>query len=756
VTTHYFPGIHIQLTEEDKPYFPSLRNMLQGRCRASINYDRIETAMDGMFRSQKNGHKTKLVISTSEKLLRLIRGDENASLDNYAGSIINYKGYSHLFIHPLKQLVTKSYGKFLTRRYLSKFLEPTKWLSIPDFKWELFDPSKLDTYKELSITSDILSADIETDYPEPTRGINCIALSFVRLLQTDRSDNVISVYTVVIPFEDMYHVEATRVLLSTGVPKVFQNGKFDISYLLRYGIIPINYLGDTINSFHAWYSELPKDLGLIVSFCLHTWPYHKDEISTGNLMDYYQYNAKDAFVTAMCFIVLMIEMPEFAIANYLMEFKVVVPCILSELTGWKIDVEEKDRLTKTLGERNLSTLNSLRVMVDDNNFNPKSWQQVVKLWKALGSEDITSSDDTAQDKVAARHPLNRRLTTGISIYRDGFDRVSKYTGKDFVWCNRCFYAINPHGTDTGRQASKASQFGGDKLKTGLQIQNVDPEVKSMFVADEGFYLGEADYKQNESWGQAYLSGDPNLIKAVEDKSRDFHGTNASSFFGVSYDTIINSRFHDDQWHHKTIDKELRDLSKRTNHGAAYNMAASVLLNTMGIENVLRAKILLKLPKNYTLLQVTQTLLDGFDKTFPIVRGKSYTNIKDEVRSTGQLVGPTGWTRVCFSDPSDNKRAMNMYAAHKPQSLAAMVLNTAYTRVFNEVWRNNTNDFKLLAQVHDSIIFQYRIGRDDLPRRVASCMDIHTNVMDIFGITHDLNVPVDLKGNGKRWSELESI
>lgn len=753
--THYFPGIHIQLTEDDKPYFPGLKSMIQGRCRASINYSPVETAMDGMFRSQKNGHKTKLVISTSEKLLRLITQSEGASLENFAGSVISYKGYSHLFIHPLKNLQTRSYGRFLTRRYVSKFLEPAKWIAVPPFKWELFNPGALLKYISWAENSLFMSVDIETDYPADTRGINCIGLSFVSLAY---GNEPITVNTVVIPFEDMYHVEAIKILLRSVKPKVFQNGKFDISYLLRYGIIPTNYLGDTINTFHSWYSELPKDLAGIVAFCLRDWSYHKDEISTGNLMDYYQYNAKDAYVTAMCWLVLMVEIPEFAFNNLIQEFKVVVPCILSELTGWKIDVEEKARLAKVLGERNLKHLTSLRTMVGDTNFNPKSPVQVTKLWKALGSEDITGSDKVSADKVSNRHPINRRLVKSIKDYREGFDATTKYAGKDFVWNGRCFYSLNPHGTDTGRLASTASHFN-----CGLQIQNIkrdseDIRLKSMFVADPGFYLFEADYKQNESWGQAYLSGDPDLIKAVEDKSKDFHGSNASRFFGVSYDAIVRSTFNEElqEWVHKTIDKLLRDLSKRTNHGASYNMAAQVMLDTMGIENVLRAKRLLNLPKSYTLLQVTQTLLDGFDAAFPIVRGKNYSFIKDEVRNTGMLIGPTGWTRVCLSNPADSKRAMNMYAAHKPQSLAAKVLNTAYVRVFNSVWRNNQNDFKLHAQIHDSIIGQYRIGYEHLAHAVADCMDIHTPVKDIFGVIHDLNVPVDLKGNGKRWSELKEI
>lgn len=475
-------------------------------------------------------------------------------------------------------------------------------------------------------------------------------------------------------------------------------------------------------------------------------------------MDYYQYNAKDAFVTAMCFIILLLEMPEFAITNYLMEFKVVVPCILSELTGWKIDVEEKNRLTKSLGERNLKYLNSLRVMVDDSNFNPSSPVQVGKLWKALGSEDITSSDKVSTDKVGARHTINRRITTGIGKYREGFSATTKYAAKDFVWNGRCFYSLNPHGTDTGRLSSRESHYN-----CGLQIQNIkrdseEIQLKSMFIADDGFYLGECDYAQNETWGTAYTTGDQNLIRTVEDKSRYFHAVNGEKFFGIPYEKLCQSTYDSERrkWTHKKLDKETLDLAKRPNHGANYNMTAPVLLDTMGIENTLKAKLLLKLDKRWTSLQVCQYLLDQFDITYPVVRGKAYDNIKDEVRSTGQMVGPTGWTRVCFSDPNASKRGMNMYAAHKPQSLAAMVLNTAYTRVFNEVWRENQNDFKLLAQVHDSIIFQYRIGRDDLPEAVSACMDIHTPVVDIFGVSHNLNVPVDLKGNGKCWSELELL
>jgi DNA polymerase I-like protein with 3'-5' exonuclease and polymerase domains len=585
-----------------------------------------------------------------------------------------------------------------------------------------------------------------------------VGISIVRIDTT--KNPTFTITTVVVPFTCDYNIEFIRQCMSTNTPKVFQNGKFDIAYLLRFAIPVHKYLGDTINLFHSWYSELPKSLDTITAFCLRDWSYWKDESKVQFLsQEYYQYNAKDVFTTALDFLVLMREIPDFVITNYLQEFPVVFPCILSEMTGIKIDQEKKAKLSEEIKNKSDKTLSSIRTMVGSKFYNPSSPVQTQKLWIALGSEDIKGTGKIEQDKIKNRHPINRKIINSIKKYREYEGALSKYIAKDFMWHNRCFYALNPHGTDTGRLASRDSAFN-----CGLQIQNIktdgeDISVKEIFIADEDFYLGEADYKQNETYSQAYLSGDPELIKKIEDTTKDFHASNAESFFGLPYSSIVASNINNETqiWEHKVLDKVLRQLAKRVNHGASYNMSDSVLLDTMGIENVIRAKMLLKLPKSWTLIETTQYLLDKFDDTFKVLRKENYSYIKTEIRNTGKLVGPTNWTRICFSDPnSGSKRAMNMYAAHKPQSLSAMVLNKAYLRVFNEIWLENKEDFKLIAQIHDSIIFQYRIGRTDLALRVKECMNIHTPVKDIYGIVHDMNVPVDLKGEATRWSELRSM
>jgi len=54
-------------------------------------------------------------------------------------------------------------------------------------------------------------------------------------------------------------------ILSSPVPKVFQNGVFDLTHLLRQGYRPKNIVGDTMLYHHALYPEMLKGLGFLGS-----------------------------------------------------------------------------------------------------------------------------------------------------------------------------------------------------------------------------------------------------------------------------------------------------------------------------------------------------------------------------------------------------------------------------------------------------------------------------------------------------------
>ena len=80
-------------------------------------------------------------------------------------------------------------------------------------------------------------------------------------------------------------------------------------------------------------------------------------------------------------------------------------------------------------------------------------------------------------------------------------------------------------------------------------------------------------------------------------------------------------------------------------------------------------------------------------------------------------------------------------------------------VFYKIALPNPNDFKLCAQIHDSILFQYRIGREDLAEKVKELMEIPVRLIDVSGKERKFTVPAALK-NGKAgvsatyWSETE--
>jgi hypothetical protein len=464
--------------------------------------------------------------------------------------------------------------------------------------------------------------------------------------------------------------------------------------------------------------------------------------------DYYRYNGKDGFTTALSFLSLVSELPAYAVRNYIMEFPVVFPCVQAEATGIKQHADNFTNLRQQVDSAIISKLQPLRAALGSPNFNTNSSQQCVRLWKILGSGDVVSSDTPARDKVKSRHPLNAYVVGKIEDIRKDRKLISSYFKDGVTLGGRFLYQLNPHGTDTGRLASQESHYW-----CGLQIQNIpvrrtDIKFKEVFVADKGFYIGEADYAQAESRDTAYITGDTALIAAVN-SSKDFHGINASAFFGLAYEKIVDASGD-------VLDKEIRDLSKRTNHGANYNMGDRVLLDTMGIKNVLRARDLLGLPKTWTLLQVTGHLLKCFAKAYPVVKGEYQTWVKYQVDNFHTLVGATGWTRYCFGKPSKSKQDLNAYVAHCPQSLNAMTLNKAWQKVFYEIALTNPTDFKLCAQIHDSILFQYRIGRVDLVRRVHDAMLFDTPVTDISGITRMLRVPVDIKGEHTVWANIKKI
>lgn len=710
------------------------------------------------LRAYVKSNKLDGLITSQVGILRLLTGDKKATLENYVGSILRlpmvtpklgeYDSTSHsesisytevLILKDLQSLHTIPYQKFLYSRYIKKLTAPHTWLQANEFSHTVVSTQDQAMLIDKFSSSLFVSVDIETgkqtDYGAPIR---CCGYGV-----TTVAGNQITVENFVLPIDSLEAVKLMRVLNSHPCRKALQNGKYDSAYFYLYAAPLTNYIFDSINMHHCWYSELPKKLDTLAAFYVRDSRYWKGDHLTQNCSKLYEYNARDVYYTALVVAAWLVDSPDWAKVNYRMEFPVVFPSHLSEMTGIALD-EKRLSLVKTEKEATVKTLSaSLDTMLGVTDFNVNSPPQVKQMMRMLGAKNVTSGDKTALLKLSEAHPLNARILDALTTVRKTRKAISTYLKSDIAYRNpsslskgfrpRIMYALNPHGTDTGRLASKAHHFW-----VGLNIQNIPREdrIKEIAIADDDFLFMEADYAQAESRGTGYIVGEVPLIDATESEF-DFHKTNASMFFGVPYDQVS---------------KPLRQLGKPVNHGANYNMGAFVLVQSMGgATAVLKAGKLLGLSSRLTAIQIAEHLLARFDDTYPKIRNHYHKWVKQQVLTVRKLVGATGWTRYCFSDPTKSKLALNAYVAHSPQSLNAMNLNKSYMKVFYNVWMPNSKNFLLLAQIHDSVLAQYRKGHENLVDLVQEEMTFPVEVKDIGGISRTMIVPTDVKGGEHRWS-----
>lgn len=662
-------------------------------------------------------------------------GNKKVTLDDYAGSLLSCRNgrVPVLVINPINRLFSVATEKFITNRYLTKLTAPYKWFKQTEFKWKTIQPFEFDETLERLAQAMLIGIDIETRKDE-WRTIECVSY-------TGYYPETHTTETFVVEMDSMDAHSFVRRANQLTPPKVFQNGIYDNTYFLRWGTPCTGWYYDTFHLFHSWLSELPKRLDFITAFCLRRVRFWKHESD----LNKHRYCGMDGWSTVNSLLALLAECPEYALGNYLQEFPIAYPCVNVALEGLDCDVEKLKANKAKFEKRQDELLSRIRYILGWPDFNPNSPQQMAVLFKALGCGALGSTDAIATKKAEAAHPFNSVILALTTEYKENTKLIGTYLDEEKLWFNRLYYSINPGTTDTGRTSSEASAFW-----YGFQIQNVPTgkDVKEWLLAPPGWYIAEADKAQSEARCVGYLSGDKALIDLVE-SPHDYHAWNAAAFFGVPYEEIY------DETTGKKLDGDLRDLSKRTNHGSNYNMTAPALLDTMGPKKVAFAKRKLKLPADWSLLRVCQFLLDRYAKTYPSVKSDWYTWIIDTIKSTKMLVSPTGWTRKFFGD-IDNKRVLNAAVAHGPQNLSGMIVNREWYAIWREtVYGKLVGRVRVKAMIHDSILFIYRALED--AKAVHAMMFTKIPVTDCKGKTRDFVIPSDLstgKAPTRVWSEIK--
>ena len=722
---------------------------------------------------------TGVVCSNQEFMEKLLRAQPDftppnnkrgLTLDDYQGSLLKMPrtGLEVVIINPLQNLVTSRAATPAAKRFISKLHSKSSWWQQTKFTWELFDASTVEaTLARWREKSAIISIDIETVRDDPLRRISCIGFC-AYFPRTHTSE------TLVIPFNSTYNIHWVQQFCNLPQGKIFQNGLYDNLYLLRWGVTVHAWLHDTQHLFHSWYSEFPKRLDFITAYTVRDSRYWKDDGKSGDLQAYYRYNAQDCWATLNSYLAMVAEVPAWVFDNYVTEFPLVFPCLTCEAEGLLIDMQRLAAV-KAKKENEAEQLNiNFQTMVAAPGFNVNSPKQVLSLFKVLGLGMLPNTAAANMLKAEASSPFNGRIISGLTNIRKARKLLSTYFKPEKFWNDRVYYKLNPAGTDTGRLASSASSFW-----CGLQIQNIPrgDSVKQFIRSDTGWLLCEIDKAQSEARCVGYLSGETKLIALVE-STHDYHSWNAEQFFGVPYASIY------DESTGKTLNKVIRDLAKRTNHGANYNMGPWMMLETMGPKNVTIAKMKLKL--RCSLVDVCGFMLQRYELTYPGVKGQWYDSIIKEVEVTGKLTSALGWTRVFFKKPSrGDKLALNAAVAHPPQNLSVALINLEFYNVWHsqiygsyyrsevglrwfsqresvEATRSERNVdlrgvVRLKAQIHDSIFSQYRAGVEyaHIPTLIRDeFMDTRVNIKGADGVTRSMFIPSDISAGKEYWSDLK--
>ncbi len=669
-----------------------------------------------------------IIITCDDNLLRNILGllkklnpdsKKKVGCQQWAGSSFRVSGVLVIITRGFNQIQTTATGKHIFRRHVYKNLKPA--FSIPDVNYQVIDGTHVEKMEKMyqSLKSaKLIAVDVETlqapvsemvieSYKRRGEGhkldgiyaqmkkksgkatfLGAPIMNQVGYTGLWEIDGKLVSYTYVLNLTTMTAIQYMRKCNMLDGDKIMHNGGYDLTYFARYNAPLKNYLWDTFHLIHSWYAELPRTLDFTTGYFLPNFQYWKD--LSGLDPDYY--NALDTHNTLWVFVAIMMEIPDWARDNYVIEFRKIFPNLTMGLEGLLVDQEKQQELESLYTTRKDKALKRLKVLIGEG-FNPNSPKQLLPVMNALAApRAFKDTTDKTLEKWRKCNVLCNLVGELIQEVRTTGKALSTFIQARQL-NNRLLYEINAGGTVGARSSSKASN-----LWVGTQIQNQDNKLRDMYIADKGFMLANCDGSQAESRTTAYISEDANLIDTVEN-APDFHTRNASQFFGIP---------------EEKISKAIRSLSKRVNHGSNYNMSAFMLLYTMGSENVANAKALLKMPAHYSLIDVCEALLETFILTYPDVKGKYYDEVIDEVQTTSKLVLPTTnpryrWTRYCFSTPGrerKNKKALNEYVSHKPQSLSVVMVDEALFDFWYE-YQIKRNIVRLKAQIHDEILYQVR-------------------------------------------------
>lgn len=499
---------------------------------------------------------------------------------------------------------------------------------------------------------------------------------------------------------------------------VGQNLKYDLQIIYNnFNIIPPKIIKDTM--ILAWLSEPSLSVGMDA---LAKRLYDYDTIKFENIVkkgetfanvtleNAVKYAAEDAWITLKFYNTFLNTLdPELLkVANEL-EFEFIKTLFEIENNGIKLDTAQMSQLLSNLNLR-IKELSAQIYELSGESFNINSVKQLgevlferLKLPIKKKTKTGYSTDESVLSELEGTHPIISKLLE----YRELYKLTSTYcepllnlAKKDEN--SRVFTSFLQTGTTTGRLSSR-----NPNLQNIPAHGRLAKDVRSAFIARDGYSLISLDYSQIELRLLAHFSRDTALLDAFKN-DEDIHARTAISIFGHS-------------------DEQNRAIAKSINFGLIYGMGASKLSDQI---NITRAQA-----KDY---------IERYFRAFPSIKG-FLDSIKISAKTDGFITTLIGRKRFFdFIKATPMQIAMQEREAvnTKFQGSAADLIKMAMVKI-SLITNENA---KMLLQIHDELIFEVK---DEYATEFGE------KAKHIMQNIYTLNVPLKTSLNiAKNWGELK--
>lgn len=409
-----------------------------------------------------------------------------------------------------------------------------------------------------------------------------------------------------------------------------------------------------------------------------------------------------------------IELPLIPVISKMQERGIVVNLSylekLSKEYHKELEIFEK-KIYKHAGEEfNINSPKQLGVILFDK------MEFSVKNQKKTGTGQ-KSTRESELEKMKEMHPIisdilsYRELKKLLSTY---IDNIPDMVGND----GRIHARFLQSGTTTGRMSSQSPNLQNIPIRTER-----GRNIRSAFVASDGYELVALDYSQIELRIAAFLSGDEKLIDIFKNGG-DIHAAVASEMFGVSPDLV---------------DREMRRRAKIINFGILYGMGVNALKQSLG-----------------TTREEAQQFYNDYFKNFS---GVAY--YLEQVKADATRLG---YTQTHFGRrrhfeglksklPFIRAQAERMAINAPIQGTQADIIKIAMTLIDEYIIEHKLeNDVYLLLQVHDELV--YEIRKDKIKE---TALEIKKIMESILNTEETKGVPIEVVAHsGENWGALKHL